>query len=66
MPLEEWGVMTSPYTPHPDIAILRKQTKYLNFPQSEITMLDASRQREVDDFYTVGGVSLYPIYLTSF
>ncbi|ENN72004.1 hypothetical protein D910_08675 [Dendroctonus ponderosae] len=51
MPAQEWGVLTSPYTPHPDISIYGKPSKYLQFPPSGISMLDAARQQEVDDFY---------------
>lgn len=53
MPSQEWGVLTSPYTPHPDISIYGKPSKYLKFPPSGISMLDAARQQEVDDFYSV-------------
>ncbi|XP_050305537.1 protein FAM166C-like [Anthonomus grandis grandis] len=51
MPPQEWGVITSPYTPHPDISIFKKPCKYNRFPLSEISMLDKARQQEVDDFY---------------
>ncbi|KAL1501023.1 hypothetical protein ABEB36_006428 [Hypothenemus hampei] len=51
MPPQEWGVTTSPYTPHPDVSIFQKPCKYRTFPQSEISMLDAARQQEIDNFY---------------
>lgn len=56
MPPYEWGMMTTPYSPRPDIAASGRGTnwrKMLNMPRSPVTFLDPGRQQEVDDFYKV-------------
>lgn len=56
MPPYEWGFMNTPYSPRPDIAMSGKGTNWdrtLRMPRTEVTLLDAGRQQEVDDFYKV-------------
>lgn len=56
MPPYEWGMMTTPYSPRPDISASGKATNWdnmLNMPRSDVTMIDRGRQQEVDDFYKV-------------
>lgn len=56
MPPYEWGMMTTPYSPRPDISASGKGTNWdnmLNMPRSDITMIDRGRQQEVEDFYKV-------------
>lgn len=56
MPPYEWGFMNTPYSPRPDISICGKGTNWdrtLRMPRSQIGVLDAGRQQEVDDFYKV-------------
>ncbi|KAK4885432.1 hypothetical protein RN001_001703 [Aquatica leii] len=56
MPSYEWGIMTTPYTPRPDIAVNGKGTnwdKILSMPKSPVTFLDRGRQQEIDNFYKV-------------
>ncbi|XP_030759793.1 UPF0573 protein C2orf70-like [Sitophilus oryzae] len=51
VPKDDWDDFETMYTPHPDASIYKKSGKYLRFPQSDISMLDAGRQQEVDNFY---------------
>ncbi|KAK9880481.1 hypothetical protein WA026_011726 [Henosepilachna vigintioctopunctata] len=53
MPSDEWGIMKTPYTPRPDIAVLgsTRANRHLKLPDNNISMGDPQRQREVDDFY---------------
>lgn len=56
MPPYEWGMMSTPYSPRPDISASGKRTNWdnmLNMPRSDVTMIDRGRQQEVDDFYKV-------------
>lgn len=56
MPPYEWGLMKTPYSPRPDIAISGKGTNWnrtLRMARNEATLIDAGRQQEVDDFYKV-------------
>lgn len=56
MPPYEWGMMSTPYSPRPDISASGKRTNWdnmLNMPRSDVTMMDWGRQQEVDDFYKV-------------
>lgn len=56
MPPYEWGMMTTPYSPRPDISTAGKPTNWdrmLHMPRSAATMIDLGRQQEVDDFYKV-------------
>ncbi|KAK5647583.1 hypothetical protein RI129_002475 [Pyrocoelia pectoralis] len=54
MPPYEWGMMTTPYSPRPDIVAGGKNTNWsriLHNPTQPITFLDVGRQKEIDDFY---------------
>ncbi|KAF7280934.1 ciliary microtubule inner protein 2C-like [Rhynchophorus ferrugineus] len=52
VPKNVWVSSDTVHTPHPDVSIYKNSGKYLKLPQSNISMLDAGRQQEVDDFYT--------------
>lgn len=54
MPPYEWGLVNTPYSPKPDIAVLqRTSNKLLNLPRPGFSMLDPVRNEEVDNFYKV-------------
>lgn len=56
MPPYEWGFMNTPYSPRPDIAINGKGNNWdrtLHMPRTAVSVIDAGRQQEVDDFYKV-------------
>ncbi|KAF5304896.1 hypothetical protein FQR65_LT00780 [Abscondita terminalis] len=54
MPPYEWGMMTTPYTPRPDIAVNGRGVswdKILRMPKNPVTYQDVGRQQEIDNFY---------------
>lgn len=49
-----WGDINIEYTAKADIALLNKTNnleKFIRMPQSQFSMLDPGRQKEIDDFY---------------
>jgi hypothetical protein len=51
-----WGDINIEYTAKADIALLNKTNnleKFIRMPQSQFSMLDPGRQKEIDDFYMV-------------
>lgn len=56
MPPYEWGLMSTPYSPKPDISCSGRKTNWnrmLHMPKPLFSMLDPGRQDEVDNFYKV-------------
>ncbi|XP_060536729.1 uncharacterized protein LOC132708410 isoform X2 [Cylas formicarius] len=39
------------YAYHPSASIYKKTNQYLQFPKGDVSMIDAARQQEVEDFY---------------
>lgn len=54
MPPYEWGMMSTPYSPRPDISVGQKTTNWsglLNNSTVQVSMIDNERQQEIDNFY---------------
>lgn len=61
MPPYQWGLIKTPYSPMPDIAVMKPAHTQFQFDKRNcpVSGLDIVRQSEVDNFYKVSNGNVH-------